>query len=178
MTGSKTVLAAAVAVSGALALGALAQQHRVRAERLALLAGRAQPDKYRDAPLVIVVDVGSSSVRASCFALVHTEAQDAEWVLLDGSMQQQHADAIDEHGEADVRRIAATVERLVDGALAFLRATGLSDRVVGVGFSTFAMNVLGIDDKVRASVVERPREQRRGLTRRAHAVNDGSRERQ
>lgn len=152
MTGSKTALAAAAAaVGGALALGMYAQQHKARAERVALLAGLAQPEKYRDAPLVIVVDVGSSSVRASCFALVPAESEGVEWVLIDGSMQQQHADAIDEHGEADARAIRATVERLVDGALGFLRATGLGDRVVGVGFSTFAMNVLGVDDKVRVA---------------------------
>lgn len=148
MMTSKTsvVLAAAAAASGALAYGYHAQ--RQHAAYAALLAGRAQPQRYRDAPIVIVLDIGSSSVRASCFALVSSRTAGAEWVLLDGSMQQQHADAIDEHGEADACRLEATAEKLLDGALEFLRVTELADRVVGVGFSTFAMNVLGIDDKV------------------------------
>lgn len=144
--GAASSAAATAAAALALALGLLAHQRGARRARAALLAGRAQPQRYRQAPVAVVLDVGSSSVRASCFALVRArDGGRPEWVLIDGSMQQQHADAIDEHGEADARLLRETAERLVDGALDFLRAVDLADRVVGLGFSTFAMNVLGVD---------------------------------
>ncbi|RLN05681.1 hypothetical protein BBJ28_00012515 [Nothophytophthora sp. Chile5] len=145
----KLVTPLVAAAAGAACAWAFAR--RLRRQRLeqeayvALMRGLAEPHKYRDAPVVIVVDVGSSSIRASCFALV----AGAEWVVVNGSLQQQHLDSIDVHGEADSAHIAATVERILDQALAFLRATQLTGRIVGVGFSTFAMNVLGVDSKVR-----------------------------
>lgn len=127
------------------------QQQRAYAE---LMTGLAQPQRYRSAPVVIVVDVGSSSIRASCFALVRRGAGNAvEWVMLNGSLQQvQNADCIDANGEADIHQIAARVESVVDGALRFLRATQLTGKIVGVGFSTFAMNILGINEKVRVCI--------------------------
>ncbi|RLN96086.1 hypothetical protein BBJ28_00005067 [Nothophytophthora sp. Chile5] len=142
-----TPLVAAVAgAAGAWAFARHLRRQRLEQEAyVALMRGLAEPHKYRDAPVVIVVDVGSSSIRASCFALV----AGAEWVVVNGSLQQQHLDSIDVHGEADSAHIAATVERILDQALAFLRATQLTDRIVGVGFSTLAMNVLGVDSKVR-----------------------------
>jgi hypothetical protein len=117
------------------------RQQRMQHEQF--LRGLAQPQQYRGRPVVIVVDVGSSSIRASCFALV----SEAQWVLVSGSLQQQHVSSIDAHGEADGAKIFDTVEQILDQTVGFLRATGLSQELVGVGFSTFAMNVLGVDAK-------------------------------
>ncbi|KAG3009804.1 hypothetical protein JG687_00001472 [Phytophthora cactorum] len=121
----------------------LYRSHQQRLQHEEYLCGLAQPQQYRGLPVVIVVDVGSSSIRASCFALV----SEAQWVLIDGSLQQQHVSSIDVHGEADGTKIAASVEKILDQTMDFLRATDLTQGLVGVGFSTFAMNVLGVDTK-------------------------------
>ncbi|KAG6976429.1 hypothetical protein JG688_00001366 [Phytophthora aleatoria] len=121
----------------------LYRSHQQRLQHEEYLCGLAQPQQYRGLPVVIVVDVGSSSIRASCFALV----SEAQWVLIDGSLQQQHVSSIDVHGEADGTKIAASVEKILDQTMDFLRATDLTQELVGVGFSTFAMNVLGVDTK-------------------------------
>ncbi|KAF1774060.1 Carbohydrate kinase, FGGY, C-terminal [Phytophthora cactorum] len=121
----------------------LYRSHQQRLQHEEYLCGLAQPQQYRGLPVVIVVDVGSSSIRASCFALV----SEAQWVLIDGSLQQQHVSSIDIHGEADGTKIAASVEKILDQTMDFLRATDLTQELVGVGFSTFAMNVLGVDTK-------------------------------
>lgn len=125
---------------------ACAWLYRARQQRLqyeAFVRGLAQPQQYRGLPVVVVVDVGSSSIRASCFALV----AEAQWTLIQGSLQQQHVSSIYAHGEADAAVIAATVEQILDRTMRFLRATDLAQKLVGVGFSTFAMNVLGVDAK-------------------------------
>ncbi|GMF29716.1 unnamed protein product [Phytophthora lilii] len=75
----------------------------------------------------------------------------AHWVLVDGSLQQQHVSSIDAHGEADCAQICASVEQILDRTMDFLRAAGLTQKLLGVGFSTFAMNVLGVD--ARGNVV-------------------------
>ncbi|KAK1936565.1 Gluconokinase [Phytophthora citrophthora] len=125
---------------------ACAWLYRSRLQRLQYseyVRGLAQPQQYRGLPVVIVVDVGSSSIRASCFALV----SEAQWVLINGSLQQQHVSSIDVHGEADGAKIEASVEKILDQTMDFLRATDLTEKIVGIGFSTFAMNVLGVDAK-------------------------------
>lgn len=153
-------LVTAVLASVALVCAQYSRRKKEDAAYAALITGLAQPQQYRDAPIVIVVDVGSSSIRASCFALLHHKpsgssrssssihSDGVEWVLITGSLQQLHSDCIDANGEADIHQIAAKVETVLDGALRFLRVTQLSSKVVGVGFSTFAMNILGIDEKV------------------------------
>ncbi|KAF1329894.1 Carbohydrate kinase fggy, partial [Globisporangium splendens] len=157
-------LVAAVLASAALATAQYSRRKKQReaAAYVALMRGLAQPQRYRDAPIVIVVDVGSSSIRASCFALVpHPSSTSSttsnarasngnsgvEWVLINGSLQQLHSDCIDANGETDILQVAAKVETVVDGALQFLRTTQLTHKIVGVGFSTFVMNILGIDEK-------------------------------
>ncbi|KAG1692867.1 hypothetical protein DVH05_024157 [Phytophthora capsici] len=121
----------------------LYRSHLQRLQYKEYVRGLAQPQQYQGLPVVIVVDVGSSSIRASCFALV----SEAQWVLINGSLQQQHVSSIDAHGEADGFKIEASVEKILDQTMDFLRATDLTERLVGVGFSTFAMNVLGVDTK-------------------------------
>lgn len=141
------VLAAATLASVAFAF--TQRRHKQQRAYTELMTGLAQPQRYRNAPIVVVVDVGSSSIRASCFAMVHRDGNAVEWVLLNGSLQQvQNMDCIDVNGEADIHQIATKVESVVDGALRFLRATQLTSKIVGVGFSTFAMNILGINEKV------------------------------
>ncbi|ETL82158.1 hypothetical protein L917_17598 [Phytophthora nicotianae] len=119
----------------------LYRSHQQRLQHAEYLRGLSQPQQYRGLPIVIVVDVGSSSIRASCFALV----SEAQWALIDGSLQQQHVSSIDVYGEADGAKIAASVEVILDQTMEFLRVTDLTQKIVGVGFSTFAMNVLGIN---------------------------------
>lgn len=140
----KLVLPLVATASAGLAW--LYRSHQQRLQREAFVRGTAQPERYRGLPVAIVVDVGSSSIRASCWALT----SGAHWTLVEGSLHQQHLDSIDAHGEADINKIAATVELVLDGALQFLRIVGLTDKLVGVGFSTFAMNVLGVDTEGKA----------------------------
>ncbi|KAG7386301.1 hypothetical protein PHYPSEUDO_000429 [Phytophthora pseudosyringae] len=137
----KLFLPALAASSAACAW--LYRSRQQRLQRQEFQRGLVQPQRYRGLPVVVVVDVGSSSIRASCFALVSA----AQWVLIDGSLQQQHVSSIDVHGEADGAEIAASVEQILDQTMDFLRVTDLAQRLVGVGFSTFAMNVLGVDAK-------------------------------
>ncbi|CEG50126.1 carbohydrate kinase fggy [Plasmopara halstedii] len=112
-----------------------------RQKRRSYLYGLAQPHRYRGLPVAVVIDIGSSSIRASCFALV----SDAEWVLINGSLHQQHVNSIDFNGEADIKKIAAFTEQILDRVMNFLRVMDLTHTIVGVGFSTFAMNMLGVD---------------------------------
>lgn len=147
---SPKVLASLLLLTAAAAGGYAHHRSQTKhREYVALVRGLAQPDKYRGSPITIVLDVGSSSVRASCFALV----QGREWVMLDGSLQQMHMDAVNAQGEADMAQIEHVIEALLDRVMVFLRAIGLTSQIVGVGFSTFVMNLLGIDDQVRAGLM-------------------------
>ncbi|GLE01688.1 hypothetical protein PINS_up010522 [Pythium insidiosum] len=148
--------------------GYAAVQRRLRLQReqnAALVAGLAAPEKYQDAALVLVVDVGSSSIRASCYALVdaltgraiarasrrdleRADVDAVEWVMLQGSMTQlPMSSVINSAGEAELAQIENAVETAIDRTLAFVRAAGLSRQLRGVGFSTFAMNLVGVDAK-------------------------------
>lgn len=154
MRPSSLLCAAAVLLGAALLLARRHHQQQQEQERRRFLSGRAPLPQYRAAPLVLVVDIGSSSVRASCYALLRDGGSDKRdavpvWVLLEGSLQQLPLAAIDQHGEADIAQLAASVESLVDDVLAFLRSVGLASQLVGVGFSTFAMNLLGVNAVVR-----------------------------
>ncbi|KAJ0401017.1 hypothetical protein P43SY_009897 [Pythium insidiosum] len=153
--------------AGALLLAAggyAAVQRRLRVQReeyAALVAGLAAPERYRDAALVLVVDVGSSSIRASCYALVDAATGRAlgrrpcaaaraavEWVMLQGSLTQLPMNAvINAAGEAALDQIERAVESVIDRTLEFVRAAGLAGQLRGVGFSTFAMNLVGVDAK-------------------------------
>ncbi|CAH0481311.1 unnamed protein product [Peronospora belbahrii] len=57
----------------------------------------------------------------------------------------KHIISIDVNGEANCAMIASTVEQVMDQTIEFLRVTNLIQKLVGIGFSTFAMNMLGID---------------------------------
>lgn len=74
--------------------------------------------------------------------------QKAEWRLVEHSMQQQALDCIDHKGEADIEVIMLTVEEILDRIVLFLRANELVGNIVGLGFSTFVMNLLGVDREV------------------------------
>ena len=134
-------------VSSSLVGGAwLYRSYQQRLSHRKYLRGLVQPQQYRGLPVVIVLDIGSSSIRASCFALVSK----GQWVLLNNSLQQQHELSIDVHGEANCTKIEAIVEHVVDQTMAFLREVDLAQELVGVGFSTFSMNLLGIDSSGNA----------------------------
>ncbi|TMW60366.1 hypothetical protein Poli38472_000408 [Pythium oligandrum] len=175
---TKSAAIGAVAATAALVGGyAVYAQHQRQQKVLEVaLAGAANVDAYRESALLIVVDVGSSSIRASCFALVgaatgrgfqgkkycdgksasghktrDSAAEGVEWVMLKGSLQQLKMDGIiNSHGEADIHRIEKSVETVLDRVMEFVRAIGFSKHVRGVGFSTFAMNILGVDHKGKA----------------------------
>lgn len=153
----KLVVPALALASAATAALLLYFQQQQKKQQQRFRSGRAPLAQYRDAPLALVVDVGSSSVRASCFALLRGGDSDSQnenepptWTLLEGSLQQLPLAAIDARGEADIAQLAASVESVLDDALAFLRAAQLTSRLVGVGFSTFAMNLLGVNAAVRS----------------------------
>ena len=63
-------------------------------------------------------------------------------------MQQRAIDCIDHRGEADIGSITLNVEELLDRIVFFLRASKLQGSIVGLGFSTFVMNLLGVDEEV------------------------------
>lgn len=147
----KLFISVAVAVAAASAY-TIYKRHQTAKHYASIVAGLAEPHKYKDA-LVIVVDVGSSSIRASLYALVrkaryetNEKPQEVEWVMLRGSMQQLVLeDIMDSNGEADIYRIENAVEAVIDRVLKYIRAAGLEEQVMGIGFSTFVMNFLGVD---------------------------------
>lgn len=121
-----------------------------------LLQGVAHPHQYRCEPLVIVLDIGSSSVRASCFALFTSKDQNtktkntfSEWLLISGSLKQIYMDCMDHEGTANILHIRAAVEKVLDQTISFLRSKHLTGNILGVGISTFGMNLLGVDEMVR-----------------------------
>lgn len=111
------------------------------------------------APVVLIIDIGSSSIRASCWAArghceddrvappqAEVDAPQIEWELVQGSLQQLASDDLmDAQGDCAMLAIATAVETVLSRALAFVRASDIGARLVGVGFSTFVMNLLGVD---------------------------------
>ncbi len=93
-------------------------------------------------PLVLVVDVGSSSVRG---ALYDARAQRLEA----SAAHEPHALAVGADGaaEAPADDVAACVERVIDAVLG--ASGGAGGRVAAVGLDTLAATLIGADDSGR-----------------------------
>lgn len=86
---------------------------------------------------LIVIDAGSSSVRCIAYAA------DNLWVLASQSCKQSQVRTNDGRVLWERHQILETVDTLVDNVL---RLEALNDyTVTGLGFSTFVMNLIGLD---------------------------------
>lgn len=106
------------------------------------MAGSSVSSTSAEPPIVLAVDIGSSSVRATLFdrlgqAVEGTQAAEA------------YAFEAGEPGaaEADAEALLGRILRCVDGALA--QAGAWADRIQGVGISTFVTNILGVGEDDR-----------------------------
>ncbi|CAK4093588.1 unnamed protein product [Aphanomyces euteiches] len=88
---------------------------------------------------IVVIDIGSSSVRASAYVLY----QDT-WTLVPGSLHQHKMRALASDGTAEFHVVKKVVEGVIDGTLQWLAQDG-GFRVLAVGFSSFAMSLVGVD---------------------------------
>jgi gluconokinase len=96
-------------------------------------------------PLVLSVDVGSSSVRASFF--------DAEGGSLKGTESRRPHKFVfsaEGHVEADADALARLVETCIDESLQRLSDLALDPTVVAVSFCSFLHGMIGADDEGRA----------------------------
>ncbi len=91
-----------------------------------------------EAPLILTVDIGTSSVRTACFDRLGRAVSGVE------ARRPAHIRAgVDGAAEADADALAALVWECLDEALG--RAGDLVDRIAGVAICTFVGNVLGVD---------------------------------
>ncbi|OQS00638.1 hypothetical protein ACHHYP_20124 [Achlya hypogyna] len=106
-----------------------------------LMRRAAQLEEYEKAKeaTIVVVDIGSSSVRASAYVFVR-----GEWVAVEGSLRQQPMRALQPNGTANMSLIQAAVECVLDGTTAWL-SKQKAYTVVQVGFSSFAMSLVGVN---------------------------------
>ncbi|ETW08858.1 hypothetical protein, variant 1 [Aphanomyces invadans] len=124
---------AAAAAAGAAAILSSAWAYR-RAVRI-----KRQLEVKEKANAILVVDIGSSSVRASAYVL-HGDT----WTLVPGSLHQLKLRALAHDGTASVAVIQEAVEGVKDQTTAWL-SKDAAFRIVGVGFSCFAMSLVGVD---------------------------------
>ncbi|OQR94669.1 chitin synthase (Chitin-UDP-GlcNac-transferase) [Thraustotheca clavata] len=89
---------------------------------------------------IIVIDIGSSSVRASAYVFLNDE-----WICIKGSLHQHTMQALSADGTANFQAIRSAVERVVDATLQWLNGKG-GFNVVALGFSSFAMSFVGVNE--------------------------------
>lgn len=94
--------------------------------------------QFQSSSLVLVVDIGSSSIRCSAYGVLE---QGGEWTYVGGSMQQCKNNSLDQ----SVLEILERVDQVIDRCMKFLRDKHLGDQVVAIGFSSFVMNFIGLD---------------------------------
>jgi gluconokinase len=102
------------------------------------------PSKPSDLPLVLALDIGTSSVRSLLF--------DSETRVVDGvEARRAHAFRVGPDGavEADAAEILRLLCECIDETL--VRAGNAAARIGGVAACTFVSNVLGVDAQRRAS---------------------------
>ncbi|KAF0699310.1 Aste57867_10100 [Aphanomyces stellatus] len=126
---STSVAASAIA---ALLAGSAWIYHRRWVEEQRILDAKEKQSS------ILVVDIGSSSVRASAYVHRH-----GTWVLVPGSLQQHKMRALASDGTADYHVIQRAVEHVMDATLRWMAAQQ-EFRVLGVGFSCFAMSLVGV----------------------------------
>src|SRR3989304_366265 len=108
-----------------------------------MMAGASVAAAHADAPLVLALDLGSSSVRAVLF--------DRSGRMVEGSLAAEgYVWTMPEPGgaEADPDDLVERLFRCIDRALAF--AGPLAGRIVGVAATTMVTNVLGVGAPGRA----------------------------
>ncbi len=86
--------------------------------------------------LILVIDLGSSSVRASAYRTDGERLDDAS----ESRSTHQEAD-----GTFEPQALAHLIEEVVGGCLARLRSRGREFRFIGVAWTSFAMSLLGVD---------------------------------
>lgn len=99
----------------------------------------------------LVVDIGSSSIRCTAFAVAKApqaaesdhSTDDRCLSLVPGSVQRVATEPFD-GGNADVASIVSGVNDVVDRCIVYLRKLGVR-KIAKVGFSSFAMNLCGVD---------------------------------
>jgi hypothetical protein len=141
----------------AFGLYTIRRQQKEKQLRKKLLTGLGDPTQYKGFPIVVVVDIGSSSIRTIAYTAVnlcHLQNKSSctyrqnEWVLINGSISQKQLQSIDFNGNADLEVIVKTVEEMMDQTLYKLGLMDLTSSIIGVGFTSFVMNILGVDENV------------------------------
>ena len=95
-------------------------------------------DSFIESPLILVIDIGSSSTRAALY--------DAGASLVPGSLAQERcglSTAADGTAEDDPAALLHRVARCIDGALA--AAGPRAQKIAAVAFATYVASVLGTD---------------------------------
>ena len=100
-----------------------------------------------DSALILCVDVGSSSVRAS---LYETRGDGAVRPVR-GMLCRQPLQAMDERGRADCDALRLAIESAMDALLALKARERCRNPVCTVAFASFAMNLVGLDAAGRAA---------------------------
>lgn len=104
---------------------------------------------FLNVPLIIAIDIGSSSVRCSAWGCPETD-----WTVLEGSSVQVEYNIFDENGHSDAKFILKNVDQVVNDCIAYLRTNGLLKNLKAIGFSSFCMNLVGVDNKVYRQMME------------------------
>ena len=100
--------------------------------------------------VLIAVDAGRSSVRAACYQYRDARAEGDEPRSLVRAMEgivhiAPVQSAIPGTGHVRVREVMGAIDECVDRILRLLRRSSFGYRVAGVGLSTFAMSLIGVD---------------------------------
>jgi len=146
-SGGKLLLGGAVVAT--MYLGYVTQKDRIEEYLLSRngvdARGRIQQvvDLSKKA-MILVVDIGSSSIRCSAYFL---NENNNTWSMVPYSLNQRIATALNPlDGSADIKQIQVDVEYCVDATLHFLQLHDV-ENVVAIGFSAFAMSLLGVDQQ-------------------------------
>jgi gluconokinase len=105
-------------------------------------AGKNERRRGVEDQLILTIDVGSSSVRASLYDRMGRYVNDTEARLSYGFKTTS-----DDGAEVDADRLVGLAARAVDGTLSL--AEDKADRIAGVATSTFWHSVLGVDREGR-----------------------------
>lgn len=90
-----------------------------------------------DTPLILAIDIGTSSVRCSLW--------NAEGSPIPDSQAQQRL-RFESNGQADPEVLRQTTEETLDQCMARFEERECPGRIVGVGWASFALSWLGVDE--------------------------------
>lgn len=107
---------------------------------------------HSNAPLFLVIDIGSSSIRCSAFVI----PDDGPPIFIPESIQRSLGSSIQDSGEKqslhNANQILERVNTVVDQCLAFLRQHQLHQHIIAIGFTSFVMNFFGVNNQVSTSI--------------------------